>query len=173
MLPASPPDEINLLSTGARERNVGSGSRLCENSDVQLACRTSISISSIWESIVLATSFGRRQLRNNSAHPSPKRVFTQPGSIATESGPLGHVRFTPVSDRPADIAGGPVRDMKRLMRRSKQHPYSITSSAVVSSDGGMVRPSVFAVFRLMTNSNFVGCTTGRSTGFSPLRIRPA
>src|ERR1700694_3029045 len=36
---------------------------LCENSDVQLACRTSISISSMWESIVLTTSFGRRQLR--------------------------------------------------------------------------------------------------------------
>ena len=51
--------------------------------------------------------------------------------------------------------------------------YSITSSAVVSSDGGIVRPSAFAVFRLMTNSNFVGCTTGRSAGFSPLRIRPA
>jgi len=44
-------------------RNVRLGSRLCENSDVQLACRTSISISSIWESIVLAASFGRRQLR--------------------------------------------------------------------------------------------------------------
>jgi hypothetical protein len=51
--------------------------------------------------------------------------------------------------------------------------HSITSSAVVSSAGGMVRPSVLAVFRLMTNSNFVGCTTGRSAGFSPLRIRPA
>src|SRR5882757_1254324 len=34
------------------------GSRLCENSDAQLACRTSISISSMWESIVLPTSFG-------------------------------------------------------------------------------------------------------------------
>ena len=37
--------------------------RLCENSDAQLACRISISISSMWESIVLATSFGRSQLR--------------------------------------------------------------------------------------------------------------
>jgi hypothetical protein len=27
---------------------------------------------------------------------------------------------------------------------------------------GMVRPSVFAVIRLMTNSNFVGCCTGMS-----------
>jgi hypothetical protein len=43
--------------------NVRFGSRLCKNADVRLACRTSISISSIWESIVLATSFGRRQLR--------------------------------------------------------------------------------------------------------------
>src|SRR6266478_5765157 len=41
----------------------GSGRGLCENSDVQLACRTSISISSMWESIVLTTSFGRKQLR--------------------------------------------------------------------------------------------------------------
>jgi hypothetical protein len=42
---------------------VSCGSRLCENPDVQLACRTSISISSMWESIVLATSLGRRRLR--------------------------------------------------------------------------------------------------------------
>ena len=34
----------------------------------------------------------------------------------------------------------------------------------------MVRPRAFAVFRLMTNSNLVGCSTGRSAGFAPLRI---
>ena len=28
-----------------------------------------------------------------------------------------------------------------------------------------------AVLRLMTSSNFVGCSTGRSAGFSPLRMR--
>ena len=36
-----------------------------------------------------------------------------------------------------------------------------------------VSPSAFAVLRLITNSNLVGCNTGRSTGFSPLRILPA
>jgi hypothetical protein len=36
--------------------------------------------------------------------------------------------------------------------------YSITSSARASSVGGMLTPSVFAVFRLMTNSNLVGCS---------------
>jgi hypothetical protein len=38
--------------------------------------------------------------------------------------------------------------------------------------GGRVRPSVFAVLRLMTNSSLVASCTGRSAGFSPLRIRP-
>src|SRR5580704_9223 len=51
--------------------------------------------------------------------------------------------------------------------------HSITSSATASSVGGMARPSAFAVLRLITNSNLVGCMTGRSAGFSPLSIRPA
>jgi hypothetical protein len=51
--------------------------------------------------------------------------------------------------------------------------YSITSSARASSDGGIVSPNDFAVFRLMTSSVFVDCWTGRSAGLSPLRIRPA
>jgi hypothetical protein len=36
-------------------------------------------------------------------------------------------------------------------------PYSITSSAVASNAAGILNPSPFAVLRLMTNSNFVGC----------------
>ena len=48
--------------------------------------------------------------------------------------------------------------------------YWITSSARPSSDGGIVRPRAFAVFRLMTRSNFVDCSTGRSPGFAPLKI---
>src|SRR5262249_5533362 len=47
--------------------------------------------------------------------------------------------------------------------------YSITSSASASKFGGTVRPSAFAVLRLMISSNFVGACTGRSAGFSPLR----
>ena len=42
------------------------------------------------------------------------------------------------------------------MQCSKQYFYSITSSAVASSDCGMVRPSAVAVLRLMTSSNLVG-----------------
>src|ERR1700690_2199109 len=46
--------------------------------------------------------------------------------------------------------------------------HSITSFAVASSDGGMVRPSALAVLRLMINSYLVGACTGSSAGFSPL-----
>jgi hypothetical protein len=49
--------------------------------------------------------------------------------------------------------------------------HSITSSARASTDGGTSRPSALAVLRLMTSSNLVGACTGRSAGFSPLRMR--
>jgi Transcriptional regulatory protein, C terminal len=49
--------------------------------------------------------------------------------------------------------------------------YWTTSSARASSDGGIVSPSAFAVLRLITSSNFVGCSMGRSPGLAPLRIR--
>ena len=51
-------------------------------------------------------------------------------------------------------------------------PHSITSSARARTDCGIVSPSAFAVLRLMTISNFVVCSTGRSSGLAPLRIRP-
>jgi hypothetical protein len=66
---------------------------------------------------------------------------------------------------------------RRLMHRSKRRAgcnvYSITSSASASSVGGISRPSILAVLRLIANSNLVDCMTGRSPGLSPLRIRPA
>jgi len=48
--------------------------------------------------------------------------------------------------------------------------YSITSSARARIAGGMLSPSAFAVFMLMTSSKLVGCSTGRSAGLAPLRI---
>jgi hypothetical protein len=51
------------------------------------------------------------------------------------------------------VSSGPKAD--------KEHPnrpplYSINSSARSSNCGGMLRPSAFAVFKLITSSNFVG-----------------
>src|SRR3954452_435338 len=67
--------------------------------------------------------------------------------------------------------------MKRGERTTEQRDevaayHSITSSARASSLSGTWRPSALAVFKLMTNSNLVGCLTGSSAGFSPSRMRP-
>jgi hypothetical protein len=41
-----------------------------------------------------------------------------------------------------------------------QLPHSITFSALTSTFGGIVNPICFADFKLIANSNFVGCSTG-------------
>ena len=48
--------------------------------------------------------------------------------------------------------------------------HLITFSARIITTGGIVRPSALAVFRLITSSNLVGCSTGRSAGLAPFRI---
>src|SRR5262249_1463228 len=77
------------------------------------------------------------------------------------------------------------RHLRRLLRARSERPrgraaekrhelapfHSITSSARASSVGGISRPSILAVFRLMTSSYLVGACTGRSAAFSPLRMR--
>src|SRR5262249_34524234 len=49
--------------------------------------------------------------------------------------------------------------------------HSITSSARSRKDSGIFSPMARAVLRLTTSSNLVGCWTGKSAGFSPLRMR--
>jgi hypothetical protein len=48
--------------------------------------------------------------------------------------------------------------------------HSITSSARATSVAGTSSPSALAVLILMTKSNFVGCSIGRSAGLAPLII---
>ena len=50
--------------------------------------------------------------------------------------------------------------------------HSMTSSARAESDGGIVRPSALAVFKFSNKSTLVDCSTGRSPGLAPARIRP-
>src|SRR5260370_33322836 len=45
----------------------------------------------------------------------------------------------------------------------------MTSSARSSNDCGMVSPRALAVLRLITSSNLLACSTGRSAGFAPFR----
>jgi hypothetical protein len=80
----------------------------------------------------------------------------------------------PVSDGRPEKGGLSLRAKSGRERCSKCRYttliYSITSLARTSSDGEMVRPSAFAVLRLMMRSNLVGCSTGRSAGFAPRKI---
>src|SRR5262249_22633492 len=79
------------------------------------------------------------------------------------------------------------RQLARLLRPRRERPrnrrateqgdecaarHSITSSTRARSVGGISRPSNLAVCRLMIRSNLLDCTTGRSAGFVPLRMRP-
>src|SRR5262249_19663346 len=79
------------------------------------------------------------------------------------------------------------RHLPRLLRARRERPrrrsaaeecdelaalHSITSSAVARTGAGTVSPSMRAVSALMTSSNFDACTTGKSAGFAPLRMRP-
>jgi MFS superfamily sulfate permease-like transporter len=47
-----------------------------------------------------------------------------------------------------------------------------TVGAMAEGDAQRSRPSILAVWALMTSSNLLDCTTGRSVGFAPLRMRP-
>ena len=79
----------------------------------------------------------------------------------------------PNSDHIADAPTRRKSAMKRLMHRSNYLFHSITSSARSRNDSGIVRPSAFAVLRLIISSNLVGCSTGSSLGRAPLRILSA
>jgi hypothetical protein len=104
-----------------------------------------------------------------------RRVVSQGSSSSIESWRLGLAAERPRSPAGARAtrAPGPVHcEVRRPMipADSITVGYCMTSSARSNNESGMVSPSALAVLRLITRSNFVGCSTGRSPGFVPLRI---
>jgi len=65
-------------------------------------------------------------------------------------------------------SGSPLSRGRTELGRAAFH--SITSSARRRNDSEIVRPSAFAVLRLMLGSNLTGCSTGSSAGLVPCRI---
>jgi hypothetical protein len=78
-----------------------------------------------------------------------------------------YVRFAPKADKPQTISSGPLCATSRHMQRNKKRRYSITSSARSRIAVGNSIPIALAVLRLMTSSNLVGSSTGKSAGFAP------
>ena len=103
-----------------------------------------------------------RAMRGREVLPFCQRYEDRPSRLA--AAPLGRAPSVPHQS---------ARGMSEKCQNSKSPLHSITSSAIASTPGGMLRPSALAVLRLMTNSNLVALMTGRSAGFSPLRTRPA
>src|SRR5262249_90787 len=67
--------------------------------------------------------------------------------------------------------GEGARDCRAAEQSDELAPsHSITSSARASNGGGTVRPIAFAVLRLMTSSNVVGCSIGKLAGCAPVKI---
>src|SRR5262249_51709395 len=119
--------------------------------------------------------------------------------VADGEGDIGALHIAeiahPAAKGPEDVhprGGGERRQQAderptcRLLRARRERPrgcraaesqdelapvHAITSSARASSVSGTVSPSPLAVLRLSTSSYLVGACTGRSAGFSPLRIR--
>jgi len=61
-------------------------------------------------------------------------------------------------------------DIRKAAQISELQPHSITSSARARVVDGTVSPNACAVLRLITRSNLVGCSIGRSAGLMPLNI---
>src|SRR5262249_20135206 len=75
----------------------------------------------------------------------------------------------PCGERPCRSRAAEQRDELAALHRCN---HSITSSARASNVGGMEIPTALAVLTFRTSSNLVGCTIGRSAGFSPFNTRP-
>ena len=103
-----------------------------------------------------------RQRSSQNPHSARRTAVAQPTAISC----LGAF-LTPASARPNSLH---IPASENLHKRRSRQLHSITSSAVASSLSGMVTPSAFAVLRLITSSNVVGCSIGKSPGFAPLKI---
>ncbi len=124
--------------------------------------------------------------------PTPERVAPPPGTKAPVRAPSRRPRPHPSSSRmpnsslmgQASMTGteSEAEAQSSLLNvadvpqpdscTAAKVPHSITSSASNCIELGTSMPSALAVCRLITNSNLLDCTTGKSVGFSPLRIRP-
>ena len=108
----------------------------------------------------LALQFNRRIISYHSiklrcASQQNRTAEVRSGSKADVTILNFDVRFTPESGHSLQQSECPLWANTELMHRSTRHPYSITSSATASNDGGTSRPSALAVLRLITNSNLV------------------
>ena len=186
------------LSTSPSTRMISASVTSSNRAALSAIACSAISVSAAELAIARSTS-AVASCRTMASASSRSRASSCLFSSATEirAGVARVLAFVPGerSLRPCVRLFAPLRDKVtsshglRLLRPRRQRPeprraaqqrdelpprcHSITSSARAIRGGGTVRPSALAVFRLMISSTLVDCWTGRSAGFSPLRMRPA
>jgi hypothetical protein len=93
-------------------------------------------------------------------------------SPAEATSAMGHLHALPrrsISVRFTSMSRNPPRSIVGLVRANLSFDHLVSAAEQRNRE---VRPSAFAVLRLMISSIFVTCCTGRSAGLSPLRMRP-
>jgi len=161
---------MSVKSTDASVRSMlmSSGRSPVMNSSIRpsasspIMCGRWSAPSNKWKSAAAAAKRGSahgRTARQDRSMGRIKALLTERPFSAAPSRP-----FLPPVQRRSEQAAGP-----RVEKCPARHHW-ITSSARWSTDCGIVNPRALAVLRLITSSNLVGCSTGRSAGLAPLRI---
>src|SRR5262245_2875641 len=111
---------------------------------------------------------------------APQRLLGRQSRHIPPTCPLSHLVLTvrrirrtlhSAAAQPAAAMGCyPVRQDANGWSHQTAFDYSITRSARWSTAGGKLTPCALAVLRLSTNSKRVGCSTGSTAGFAPLKI---
>jgi hypothetical protein len=109
-----------------------------------------------------------RQIKNLEPRFDSIETEKAPGCDSINSGRSADVRFVARNGLKSDIAPYP-KSANSGLNRKMASAYSITRSARERNTGENVNPIVFAVRKLTASSNVVGCSTGMSAGFVPLR----
>jgi len=166
-----------LCSASGFGAHVGVGSWLCENSSARRARRNISKKLRNMESNRAACTMLDTLSENCIFYISPMYEFSHRLGQSRRTTMFAMSGLAPIAammlqcrDRSKSATSG-CEQMQQASVQGSQ-TYSITSSARASSAAGTSRPSALAVVRFMMNSNLAACITGRSTGFSPLRMRP-
>src|SRR5262249_11975515 len=100
-----------------------------------------------------------------------------PGKNSISAARLGRRRAGLPLGRAAGAGAGDLgaaapqeRRVQRPGGEAVRAAHPTTSTARARSGGASSRPERLAGLRVITSSNLVGCSTGRSTGLAPFRI---
>src|SRR5215831_6127486 len=175
---------LNRKGEGSDDGNCG-GRRLEVEDDAIAYCNDHIRIaahditSQVWRGSSFARiSLNQKILPLHISHATqfvknrlPKRLVVRLGNFAYRLGRKndGNARsFSKRSERPCRRCATNERDELATPHGFPSFSsHSITLSARANKASGTVTPIALAVLRLITSSNFVGCSTGRSAGIVP------